>query len=108
MSGETYRQGMETTNEVMAGRSTAAIEHVTSWMISLHVRDRHLKGLKAVARQQPSPLFTAIFYFLTSFLSGEKCKGSGISLLPFAHFNTETVNYTREPTSHSPQLLFAA
>lgn len=71
MSGKTYRQGVETTNEVMAGRSTAAVEHVTSWMISLHVRDRHLKGLTAVARQQPSPFLQLFFYFLTSVPSSQ-------------------------------------
>lgn len=61
-----YRQGGETANEVMAEKATAAVEHVTSWMISLHVRDRHLKGLIAVAKQQPSPFLQPFFlYFLT-------------------------------------------
>lgn len=78
----------------MAGRSTAGAEHVRSW-ISLHVRDRHLRGLIAVAKQQPSPFLQPFFFFSLSyidvFLSGVKYKGSGqspVTAFPFLHFNT--------------------
>lgn len=58
--------GEETTRGVMEGRSAVAVEHVTSLMFSLHVRDRCLEGLPAVARQQSFPfVYIHFFCFLT-------------------------------------------
>lgn len=55
MPGESLQMGEETTRGVMEGRCAVAVEHVTSLMFSLHVRDRCLEGLTAVARQQSFP-----------------------------------------------------
>lgn len=63
LSGDIFTRGVETTNKVTAGRCTADVEHVRSWMISLHVRDRHLWGLIAVAKQQHYPFFQSLFFF---------------------------------------------
>lgn len=86
----------------MADRCTADVGDVRPW-ISLHVRDRHLRGLMAVAKQQPSPFLHSFFFFSLShsdvFLSGVKCKGSGQSpvvAFPSDHFN--------EPTTQNPPL----
>lgn len=79
MYREIYKHGVEKTNKVMAGRSTADKEHIGS-SISLHVGDRHLRGLEAVAKQQPSPLFTFLSFPISHidvFLPGEKCKVVG-------------------------------
>lgn len=56
MSEEIYRQVANHGD----GRSTADVQSVRG-RISLHVRERHLKGIMAVAKQQPSPFFTFLF-----------------------------------------------
>lgn len=55
-------------DELIAASSTADKVHVTSCMICLHVRDRHLKGLVLVAKQQPSPFSQPFFLFFFIFL----------------------------------------
>lgn len=69
--------GEETSHGVMEGRSAVAVEHVTTLMFSLHVRDRCLEGLTTVARQQCLPF--VYIHFFVFFLSGVKYKETGIS-----------------------------
>lgn len=65
-----YREGAQATDQALAGTFTVVVVYVRPW-ISLHVRDRHLRGLLAVAKQQPSPLFTFLFHFLTLMSSSQ-------------------------------------
>lgn len=43
------------------GRFTADVQMTVRCRISFHVRDRHLRGIMAVAKQQPSPFLHFFF-----------------------------------------------
>ena len=115
LSGDIFTQGVETTNKVTAGRCTADVEHVRSWMISLHVRDRHLRGLIAVAKQQPYPFFQSLFFFFFIFshwclpLKGEALRKSFFSCRSFYYLTILphrlwTVHKNLQPQIHSHHL----
>lgn len=89
-----YRQEGKTTNEAVPVRATADIEHVTCWKISLHIRDRHLWSLTAVARQQPSRFYSHFFIFLNWHPPPPRCYIWRNWTLACVHFNTLTVTGT--------------